>query len=129
MGKPYQQQDVDDTRDIFEERELGPSEAVNETSQSRSKRQVLDGLSAVCSATYDSSGPSSTTAHGCVRRWLYCPKYKLYEAECKSTSFSCLSSIPIYEYAKCQGVRKTETVTLSNGQKKTLRITARCECA
>ena len=130
MGKPYQQQDGDNTLDIFAERELGPSEVVNETSQSRSKRQVLDGLSAVCPGTYhDYSGPLSTTADGCVKRWSYCPKYNLYEAECKSTSFSCLSNIPIYGYAKCQGVPKTVTVTLSNGQKKTLRITSTCECA
>ena len=130
MGKPYRQQDGHDKPDILAERELGPSEAVNETSQSRSKRQVLDGLSAVCSGTSrDSLRPSPMKADGCVRRWSYCPKFNLYEAECKSTSFSCLSNIPIYGYAKCQGVPKTVTVTLSNGQKKTLRITSTCECA
>ena len=130
MGKPYQQQDGDDTLDILAERELGPSEAVNETSQSRSKRQVLDGLSAVCSGTSPGSlRPSSMNAVGCVRRWSYCPKFKLIEAECKPTSFSCLSSIPTYGIAKCHGVSEMKTVTLSNGQEIMVRITTKCKCA
>ena len=130
IGKPYQQQDGDDALDILAERGLGPSEGVNETSQSRSKRQVLDGLSAVCSGTSpDSLRPSSMNAGGCVRRWWYCPKFKLVEAECKPTSFSCLSSIPSYGIAKCQGVSEIKTVKLSNGQEIMVRITTECDCA
>ena len=119
VSKPYQ---------IFAEEEYQLSHEVNETSDTRSKRQVLLGLRSLCPRVHTSTsqaGPSNP----CVKAWYHCPKYNLVEAECNPMSLGCLSSIETHGYPKCEPVPKRVTITLSNGQKKSLLIAINCQCA
>ena len=119
VSKPYQ---------IFAEEEHQLSHEVNETSDTRSKRQVLLGLRSLCPRMHTSTsqaGPSNS----CVKAWYHCPKYNLVEAECNPMSLGCLSSIETHGYPKCEPVPKRVTITLSNGQKKSLLIAINCQCA
>ena len=50
-------------------------------------------------------------------------------SECNSMCLGCLSNIEMDGYAKCEPVPRRVTITLSNGQRKSLTIAINCQCA
>ena len=70
--------------------QLGPSQDFNETEVlNRGKRQVTFTLANVCPAIISTgSSNSPSNGHPCVKRWYFCPKYNLYEAECHSSTYN-----------------------------------------
>ena len=130
MAKLYelQMQDPDEILQRLTEKESEPSQAVDELSGTRNKRQVPVSLRTVCPGM--SQSPSSTpSSNPCVKGWYYCPKYDVFEAVCKRVSFDCLSSISAHGAPKCSPVYKTLTIILRNGGRKTLKIIKTCRCA
>ena len=118
VSKPYQ---------TFAEEEHQLNHGVNKTSDTRSKRQVL-GLQSFCPRMHPSTSQAGSS-NRCVKAWYHCPKYNLVEAECHNMSLGCLSSIETHTYPKCDVVPRRVTITLSNGQRKSLTIAINCQCA
>jgi len=119
VSKPYQ---------IFAEEEDQLNHGVNKTSDTRSKRQVQCGLGSFCTRMHPSTSQAGSS-NPCVKAWYHYPKYNLVEAECNKMSLGCLSSIETHKYPKCEAVPKHVTITLSNGQRKSLTIAINCQCA
>ena len=111
--------------------QLGPSQDFNETEVlNRGKRQVTFTLANVCPAiisTESSNSPSN--GHPCVKRWYFCPKYNLYEAECQINAWSCLSSIPRHGYPKCGPIIKNVIINQGTNNEKHVRLIKTCTCA
>ena len=70
--------------------QLEPSQDLNETEVlNRGKKKVTFTLSNVSPAiTSTGSSNSPSNGHPCVKRWYFCPKYNLYEAECHSSTYN-----------------------------------------
>ena len=111
--------------------QLEPSQDLNETEVlNRGKRQVTFTLANVCPAiTSTGSSNSPSNGHPCVKRWYFCPKYNLYEAECHSSTWSCLSSIPRHGYPKCGPIMKTVIINQGTNNEKRVRLNKTCTCA
>ena len=131
MSKPYHSGVPCKTEDrAFKEEDLEPSPVATETSDTRSKRQVLPGRRFLCPGRHPPPPPSSQARpHPCVKAMYFCPMYNLTEAECNPMSLRCLNRIETHGYPKCEPVLKNVTITLSNGQKKKLTIAKDCRCA
>ena len=115
-----------------QDEQLGPSQDFNETEVlNRGKRQVTFTLANVCPAIITSTGSSNSPSNGhpCVKRWYFCPKYNLYEAECQSSAWSCLSSIPRHGYMKCTPIIKTVIINQGTNSEKRVRLNKTCTCA
>lgn len=104
---------------------------VNETSQSRGKRDVnvLYGIADLCLVEETSQLPRPPS--GCVQRWLHCKNnyINLTEPQCARASFACLSSVAKFEFPKCKPVYKWKQITFPNGQMKRLKLNDTCVCA
>ena len=110
--------------------QLEPSQDLNETEVlNRGKRQVTFTLANVCHVTSTGSSNSPSNGHPCVKRWYFCPKYNLYEAECHSSAWSCLSSIPRHGYPKCGPIMKTVIINQGTSNEKHVRLIKTCTCA
>ena len=110
--------------------QLEPSQELNETEVlNRGKRQVTFTLANVCHVTSTGSSNSPSNGHPCVKRWYFCPKYNLYEAECHSSAWSCLSSIPRHGYPKCGPIMKTVIINQGTSNEKHVRLIKTCTCA
>ena len=110
--------------------QLEPSQDFNETEVlNRGKRQVTFTLANVCHVTSTGSSNSPSNGHPCVKRWYFCPKYNLYEAECHSSAWSCLSSIPRHGYPKCGPIMKTVIINQGTSYEKHVRLIKTCTCA
>ena len=112
--------------------QLEPSQELNETEVlNRGKRQVTFTLANVCPAIITSTGSSNSpsNSHPCVKRWYLCLKYNLYEAECQSSAWSCLSSIPRHGYMKCTPIIKTVIINKGTNNEKHVRLNKTCTCA
>ena len=124
LGEAYTAQAPDE--------QLEPSQDLNETEVlNRGKRQVTFTLANVCPAIITSTGSSNSPSNGhpCVKRWYFCPKYNLYEAECQSSAWSCLSSIPRHGYMKCGPIIKTVIINQGTNNEKHVRLIKTCTCA
>ena len=120
---------LEDKLRIFEKKVEMQHLPVNQTSQSRGKRHVLYGIPDVCPGTY---GVSSKPASGCVKTWLYCRfnDIDLIEPQCAGQSYGCLRNIPRFGYPRCSPTHyQWKLITLSNGQKKVLKLNTACGCA
>ena len=112
--------------------QLEPSQELNETEiLNRGKRQVTFTLANVCPAIITSTGSSNSPSNGhpCVKRWYFCPKYNLYEAECHSSAWSCQSSITRHGYMKCTPIIKTVIINKGTNNEKHVRLNKTCTCA
>ena len=131
-AKPYASQDTNDTSEQGDTYgQLEPNQALNETGLSRRKRQVkVLTLKMICAERTASSSDLSPSIHPCVKKYWYCPKYNLFEVECRPISFQCLENIPWYTFPKCKPGR-IETAILNPGTNKErhVRLTKTCECA
>ena len=128
-AKPLYLEDLDDKLGIFERKRETQHLPVNQTSQSRKKRDVLYGIRDLCPGTF---GVSSKPASGCVKTWLYC-KYNdinLIEPQCADLSYGCLRNIPRFGFPKCSPTDyQWKLITLPSGQKKLLKLNTACGCA
>lgn len=133
-GKPYTSQDTGDTSEQGDTYgQLEPNQALNETGLSRGKRQVnVLTLEMICPGRTALSSDSSPSIHPCVKKYWYCPKYNLFEVECRPISFhsNCLENIKLYGFPKCKPGR-IETAILNPGTNKErhVRLTKTCKCA
>ena len=128
LAKPLYLENLDGTLGHFERGDELQDLPVNETSQSREKRDAVEGLRQLCPGKHP---VSSKPASGCVKAWLYCNinHMNLTEPQCASQSLRCLPNIARFGFPKCKPVYKWVQITLSNGQRKTLKLNTRCVCA
>lgn len=89
---------------------------VNETSQSREKTDIVQGLRSLCPGKHR---VLSKPASGCVQTWLYCKicDIDLTEPQCDSHSLVCLPSITRSGFPKCKPVYRLKQI-LHNDQRK-----------
>ena len=126
LAKPLYLENLDGTLGHFEGGDELQHLPVNETPQSREKREAVEGLRELCPGTHrDSSKPAS----GCVKTWLHCNKLNLTVAVCATQSLGCLPSVARFGFPKCKPVFEWMQITLPNGQRKVLKLNATCECA
>ena len=133
LAKPLYLENLDGTLGHFERGAELQHPPVNETSQSRGKRDVnvLNGIPDLC--TVEESKRLPTPGSGCVREWLYCHynHNNLTEPQCDSQSLGCLPSVARFGFPKCKpaAVYKWMQITLLNGQTKRLKLNTDCVCA
>ena len=120
---------VDADRHVASEAtDLEPSQMTNETTNTRTKRNVVYSLSEdLCSGFYKNYRPGKTTHNTCVRRRYYCPKYNIVAVECKNVSYGCLSSILKYKQPLCKTIFKIARRTLDS-REIDIKFAERCEC-
>ena len=128
LAKPLYLKNMDGKLGLFEREAELEHLPVNETSQSREKRDIVEGLRKLCRGTHR---VSSEPASGCVQTWLYCTVNgeTFWEPQCASQSTSCLHSITRFGFPKCKPVYRWMQITLRNGQKKILKLNNNCVCA
>ena len=124
LAKPLYLENLDGTLGHFERGDELQHLPVNETSQSREKRDAVKGLRELCPGSHS---VSSKPASGCVQTWLYCNN--LTEPECATQSLGCLPSVARFGFPKCKPVYKWMQITLPNGQRKPLKLNTDCVCA
>ena len=131
LAKPLYLENLDGTLGHFERAAELQHPSVNETSQSRGKRDVnvLYGLRDLCPGTESKVLPKPGS--GCVRKWLHCHynHNNLIEPQCDSQSLRCLPSVARFGFPKCKPVYKWMQITLLNGQQKRLKLNTSCICA
>ena len=128
FAKPLYLEDLGDKLGTLERNFRLQHLSLNETSQSRGKRHVVEGIPNLCPGTYE---VSAKPASGCVKNWLYCriDNINLTEPQCDSQSFVCLPSITRFGFPKCKPAYQWMQITLRNAQKKLLKLTSNCTCA
>ena len=129
LAKPLYLENLDGTLGNFERGAELQHPPVNETSQSRGKRDVnvLYGIADLCDVRQSHELSNS----GCVRAWLYCNynQMKLKEPQCATHSVACLPSVARSGFPQCKPVYNWRKITLLNGQQKWLKLKTKCECA
>ena len=131
LAKPLYVENLDGTLGHFERAAELQHPSVNETSQSRGKRDVnvLNGLQDLCPGKESKVSPKPGS--GCVRKWLYCHynHNNLIEPQCDSLSLRCLPSVARFGFPKCKPVYNWTQITLTDGQTKRLKLNSSCVCA
>ena len=131
LAKPLYLENLDGTLRHFERGAELQHLPVNETSQSRGKRDVnvIYGIPDLCPGT--GSSELLKPRSGCVRKWLYCEynHYNFTEPQCYNQSLGCLPSVARFGFPKCKPVYEWKQITLLNGQQKRLKLNTNCACA
>ena len=128
LTKPLHVEQLDGKLGLFEREAELEHLLVNETSQGREKRDIVEGLRSLCPGKHRVlSNPPS----GCVQSLLYCRigDKDLIEPQCGSHSLACLPSISRFGFPKCKPVYKWMYITLRNGRQKILKLIKKCTCA
>ena len=128
LAKPLYLEDMDGKLGRFAREAELEQVLVNETSQNREKRDILEGLRSLCPRA---GRALSKPASGCVQSVLYCRigDKDLIEPQCGSNSFVCLPSIARFGFPKCKPVYKWMHITLRKGENKILKLIQNCTCA
>ena len=128
FAKPLYLEDLNEKLGLLERNVRLQHLSVNETSQSRGKRHVVEVIPNPCSRTYE---VSAKPASGCVQTWFNyrIDDINLIVPQCACQSLGCLPSITRFGFPKCKPVYQWKEITLRNGEKKMLKLTTKCTCA